>query len=376
MAWNQPGGQPPGGKDPWGRGSGGQNRGSSGANEWLEKLQGMFGGGNPQGEKQITKFVIIGAVVLWSLFGFYRVEQAEQAVTFRFGQFTGIKTAGLHWHPPLIDSYRKVNVERTQQMPLDSTMITKDENLVDVSLQVQYRIADPKLYTLAVVNPESTLAHAAESALRHVVGSSRMTMILNEGRAAIAQDIQPRLQSYLDTYKAGISIRNVNILEALPPKDVKAAFDDVIRAKEDMERLKNQAETYANGIVPEARGMAARLTADANAFKQEVVDRALGDASRFDAIISEYRANPRIVRTRMYLETMESVLGKANKILVEPTGAAPLLYLPMDKLGQGQAGAAAPSVIDPLAALNKVPAASTGSTRDSSRPARNMQEAR
>lgn len=376
MAWNQPGGQPPGGKDPWGRGSGGQNRGGSGANEWLEKLQGMFGGGNPQGEKQIAKYVVIGAVVLWSLFGFYRVEQAEQAVTFRFGQFSSIKTAGLHWHPPFIDSYRKVNVERTQQMPLDSTMITKDENLVDVSLQVQYRIADPKLYTLAVVNPESTLAHAAESALRHVVGSSRMTMILNEGRAAIAQDIQPRLQAYLDTYKAGISIRNVNILEALPPKDVKAAFDDVIRAKEDMERLKNQAETYANGIVPEARGMAARLTADASAFKQEVVDRALGDASRFDAIMSEYRANPRIVRTRMYLETMESVLGKANKILVEPNGAAPLLYLPMDKLGQGQAGTAAPTVVDPLATLSKVPAASTGSSRESARPARNMQEAR
>lgn len=376
MAWNQPGGQPPGGKDPWGRGSGGQNRGGSSGNEWLEKLQGMFGGGNPQGEKQIAKYVVIGAVVLWSLFGFYRVEQAEQAVTFRFGQFSGIKTAGLHWYPPFVDSYRKVNVERTEQMPLDSTMITKDENLVDVSLQIQYRIADPKLYTLAVVNPESTLAHAAESALRHVVGSSRMTMILNEGRAAIAQDIQPRLQAYLDTYKAGISVRNVNILEALPPKDVKAAFDDVIRAKEDMERLKNQAETYANGIVPEARGMAARLTADANAFKQEVVDRALGDASRFDAIMSEYRANPRIVRTRMYLETMESVLGKANKILVEPNGAAPLLYLPMDKLGQGQAGAAAPTVVDPLAALNKVPAASTGASRESVRPSRNMQEVR
>ncbi len=377
MAWNQPGGQQPGGgKDPWGRGTGGQNRGGAGANEWLEKLQGMFGGGNPQGEKQVTKLVIVGVLVLWSLFGFYRVEQAEQAVTFRFGQFTGIKTAGLHWHPPLIDSYRKVNVERTQQMPLDSTMITKDENLVDISLQVQYRIADPKLYTLAVVNPESTLAHAAESALRHVVGSSRMTMILNEGRAAIAQDIQPRLQSYLDTYKAGISVRNVNILEALPPKDVKAAFDDVIRAKEDMERLKNQAETYANGIVPEARGMAARLTADANAFKQEVVDRAVGDASRFDAIMSEYRANPTIVRTRMYLETMESVLGKANKVLVEPTGASPLLYLPIDKMTQGSAGAAAPTVVDPLAALNKVPAASTGSARDTGRPTRNMQEVR
>lgn len=374
MAWNQPGS---GGQDPWGgrkKASGGSGAGAGGPNAWIEKLQGLFGGGNPQGEKQVTKWLVLGAVVLWTLFGFYRVEQAEQAVTFRFGQFNGLKTAGLHWHPPLIDSYRKVNVERTNQMALDSTMITKDENLVDISLQVQYRIADAKLYSLAVVNPESTLVHAAESALRHVVGSSRMTMILNEGRAAVAQDIQPRLQSYLDTYKAGISVRNVNILEALPPKDVKAAFDDVIRAKEDMERLKNQAETYANGIVPEARGQAARLVADATAYKQEVVDRASGDASRFQAILSEYRANPTIVRSRMYLETMESVLAKTHKVLVEPGGTAPLLYLPVDKLNQA---ARPPVATEPLAGMGQqVPPASTGSVRDNGRATRNTQEVR
>ncbi len=378
MAWNQPGNG--GGQDPWGGRERPRSSGPSGSGPeaFIEKLKGLLsggGGGSGAGGQDfpLVKWGVIGAVVLWSLFGFYRVEQAEQAVTFRFGQFNGIKTAGLHWHPPFVDSYRKVNVERTEQLPLDSNMITKDENLVEISLQVQYRISDPKLYTLAVVSPESTLAHAAESALRHVVGSSTMSMILNEGRSAVAQDIQPRLQAYLDLYQAGINVRNVNILEALPPKEVKAAFDDVIRAKEDMERLKNQAETYANGIVPEARGQAARLVADATAYKQEVVDRATGDASRFTSIVSEYKANPAVVRSRLYLETMESVLGRTPKVLVEPNGAAPLLYLPLDRMGSGAAPRPTAPTTDAMAPA--VEPAATGAQRQT-RPARNLEEAR
>lgn len=378
MAWNQPGNG--GGQDPWGGRERPRSSGPSGSGPeaFIEKLKGLLsggGGGSGAGGQDfpLVKWGVIGAVVLWSLFGFYRVEQAEQAVTFRFGQFNGIKTAGLHWHPPFVDSYRKVNVERTEQLPLDSNMITKDENLVEISLQVQYRISDPKLYTLAVVSPESTLAHAAESALRHVVGSSTMSMILNEGRSAVAQDILPRLQAYLDLYQAGINVRNVNILEALPPKEVKAAFDDVIRAKEDMERLKNQAETYANGIVPEARGQAARLVADATAYKQEVVDRATGDASRFTSIVSEYKANPAVVRSRLYLETMESVLGRTPKVLVEPNGAAPLLYLPLDRMGSG--AAQRPTAPTTEAMSPAVEPAATGAQRQT-RPARNLEEAR
>lgn len=377
MAWNQPGpGQQPGGdsQDPWGRKPSGAR--PQGGADVLQRLKGLFGGDGPQGDQQLTRYLLVGAVGLWALFGFYRVEQAERAVLFRFGDYQSVQTAGLHWHPPLVDNVRKVNVERTEQMPLNATMITEDENIVDISLSVQYRIADPRLYVLAVANPESTLAHATESALRHVVGSARMTQVLGEGRAKLAQDMQPRLQSYLDRYKTGLSIRNVNILEALPPKEVKAAFDDVIRAKEDKERLKNQAETYANGIVPEARGQAARLTADATAYKQEVVDRATGDASRFRGLLGEYRQNPQVMRSRLYLETMESVLSKTSKIVVEPNGAAPLLYIPMDKLAAGTAGAAPAAELLTQAPAGAVPPAQTGGSRESVRGGRNMEEAR
>ena len=379
MAWNQPGpGQQPGGgnQDPWGRrpsSGGGAGNGGSGGGNFMDKLQGLFGGSDPQGEKQMSRLLLIGAVGLWVLFGFYRVEQAERAVLLRFGEFQSVQTAGLHWHPPLVDSVRKVNVERTEQMPLSASMITEDENIVDISLSVQYRISDPRLYVLAVADPQSTLSHATESALRHVVGSAKMTQVLGEGRARLAQDMTPRLQSYLDRYKTGLSVRNVNILEALPPKEVKAAFDDVIRAKEDKERLKNQAETYANGIVPEARGQAARLVADATGYKQEVVDRAQGDASRFKALVGEYRQNPQVMRSRLYLETMEAVLGKTSKIVVEPTGAAPLLYIPMDKL-TGAAGSAPAAEALPQSGV--VPPAQTGGSREAIRGGRNLEEAR
>ena len=372
MAWNQPGsGQDPSGnRDPWGgrKPSGGGNK----SNPLFDKLQSVFGGGDPNGEKQLTRLLLVGAVALWVIFGFYRVEQAERAVVFRFGEYAKVETAGLHWRPMLMDSVRKVNVERTEQMPLNASMITEDENIVDISLTVQYRIADPKNYVLAIASPESTLAHATESALRHEVGSAKMTQVLGEGRAKLAQDMLPRLQSYLDRYSSGISVRNVNILEALPPKDVKAAFDDVIRAKEDKERLKNQAETYANGIVPEARGQAARLIADANGYKQEVIDRATGNASRFQGLLAEYRLNPKVMRSRMYLDAMETVMAGNRKVVVEPGGAAPLLYLPM------AAAAAAATTPAPAAsgASPYIPPASTGNLRDAERSGRTLEGAR
>ncbi|MFN3587199.1 MAG: FtsH protease activity modulator HflK, partial [Moraxellaceae bacterium] len=243
----------------------------------------------------------------------------------------GTQTAGLHWAPPLIDRVQKVDIQNTRRSSLNATMITEDANIVDIALDVQYRVSDAKKYLMHVSDPEASLLHASESALRHVVGSSKMVVILNEGRATIARDMQPRLQRYLDSYQTGLTVVAVSVLEALPPKDVKAAFDDVIRAKEDMERLRNQAETYANGIIPEARGQAARLLAEAEGYKQEVVDRATGDAARFDQLINEYRKAPGVTRTRLYQETMEAVLGKTTKIVVEG-GNNQMLYLPLDKL--------------------------------------------
>ncbi len=332
MAWNQPGnsGQRP---NPWGTGG---NKGGNppGLDDLLKKLNGLFGGGSGGGsmkEADIFKWALGAIVALWLVFGFYRVEQAEEAVVFRFGKVYGIQTAGLHWNPPLIDNVQKVNVQRVEQAALSATMITEDANIVEISLSVQYRISDAKKYLMQVSDPESSLNHATESALRHVVGSAKMTQVLNEGRATLARDVQPRLQKYLDSYNTGLVVTGVNILEALPPKEVKAAFDDVNRAKEDKERLKNQAETYANGIVPEARGQAARQMAEAEGYKLEVVDRARGDASRFDQLITEYRKAPAVTRSRLYYETMESVLGKTSKIVVDGKSNQ-MLYLPLDKM--------------------------------------------
>ena len=298
MAWNQPN-----------NGSGNQPNNSQRPPEiddFLKKVNKSFErwfGGNGSGNADMTPLKIGAAVVVGLIVvtGFYKVEQAEEAVVLRFGKYNSTQ------------------------------MITEDTNIVEINLTVQYRIAEPVDYLLKVSEPEVTLLHATESALRHVVGGSKMGQVLNEGRATLARDIKPRLQGYLDGYKTGLEITGVNILEALPPKEVKAAFDDVIRAKEDKERLKNQAETYANGIVPEARGQAARVTAEANAYKQEVVDIALGDAARFNQLVVEYKKSPQVIRQRLYLETMEGVLSKTSKVIIEGNGGN-MVYLPLDKI--------------------------------------------
>ena len=353
MAWNQPtNGQNNGGGNntppPSGNGSRPPNNGQRppDIDEMLKKINQnfdrWFGGNN--GNSDTTALKIAGAVVvlLTIMVGFYRVEQAEEAVVLRFGKYSSTQTAGLHWAMPLVDEVKKVNIQRIEQIPLNARMITEDTNIVEISLTVQYRILEPVSYLLKVNDPEASLLHATESALRHVVGGSKMTHILNEGRATLARDIQPRLQEYLKTYQTGIQITGINILEALPPKEVKAAFDDVIRAKEDKERLQNQAQTYSNGIVPEARGQAARLLAEANGYKLEVVDRAKGDAARFDQLVVEYKKSPQVIRQRLYLETMESVLAKTNKVVIEPTGNN-MLYLPLDKMMNAASPAAVPS---------------------------------
>ncbi len=360
MAWNQPdNGQNNGsGNNPPPSGNGGGRRGSNGQpppdiDEFLQRINQSFdrwfGGSNRNSEMYAFNIAAAIVVVLYIMVGFYRVEQAEEAVVLRFGKYHSTEQAGLHWAPPFVDEVKKVNIQRIEQMPLNARMITEDTNIVEINLTVQYRILEPVDYLLKVSDPEAALLHATESALRHVVGGAKMTHILNEGRATLARDIQPRLQSYLNAYHTGLQITGVNILEALPPKEVKAAFDDVIRAKEDKERLKNQAETYANGIVPEARGQAARILAEANGYKLEVVDKAKGDAARFDQLVVEYKKSPQVIRQRLYLETMESVLSKTNKVVLENSGNS-MVYLPLDKMMNTNANTAPTASVQPEAA--------------------------
>jgi membrane protease subunit HflK len=290
MAWNQPGGNGDN-NDPWsndnrGGGKRGGDQGPPDLDEALRKLQdkmnSIFGGGGGgsqssgpgRGGSIGVGFIVLVAAILiagWVAMGFYTVNEQERVVVLRLGKFHDTVQPGLRWNPLLIDRRYSVNVTRVESKDHRALMLTEDENIVDVALKVQYRISDPKSYILRVRDPETSLAHATESALRHVVGTSEMHFILTEGRALMADQVQARLQQYMDDYGTGLQISKVNIESTSAPSQVQAAFDDVIKAREDEQRVKNEAESYANGIVPEARGQAQRLLEEANAYKEQVL---------------------------------------------------------------------------------------------------------
>ena len=345
MAWNEPGGGR-NNQDPW-RGRDGRG-GSSDIDEVIKKLQdrfgGMFGGsGDDNGGLGLIALVLVVIAVVWAGAGVYRVEQAEQAVVLRFGKFQQVVTAGLHWAPWGIDTVMKVDTNQLNSMPVRATMLTEDQNIVDLDLQVQYRVEDPQAFFLQSSSPIDTLRNAVESSLRHVVGGSEMDKVLTDGREAIAVDVTKRLQEYLERYKTGLVVVKINIEDAHPPKEVKDAFDDVIKAKEDEERVKNEAQAYANQVVPEARGKAQRMLEEANAYKAEVVQRATGEADRFDELYTQYKKAPEVTRRRLYLQTMEQVMSKTTKVMVDTNGNN-IMYLPLDKMlsGSGQPSAPQP----------------------------------
>lgn len=335
MAWNEPGGGR-NNQDPW-RGRDGRG-GPNDLEDVIKKLQdrfgGMFGGSsNDGGGLGLIGLILVILVVVWTIAGFYRVEQAEQAVVLRFGKFHEVVTAGLHWNPWGIDTVMKVDTNQLNSMPVRATMLTEDQNIVDIVLQVQYRVDDAKAFFLDSSNSIDALRNAVESALRHVVGGSEMDRVLTDGREAIAVEVDKRLQEHLDRYKTGIVVGKINIEDAHPPKDVKAAFDDVIKAKEDEERVKNEAQAYANQVVPEARGKAQRMIEEANAYKTEVVERAIGEVARFEQLYAQYKKAPEVTKRRLYLETMEQVLGSTSKVVVDTDGGN-MMYLPLDKILQ------------------------------------------
>lgn len=339
MAWNEPGGNKP--RDPWGGGDQGPPDLDAALKKFQEKIQAMFGGKKPAPGRSVPSsglLAVIGVVIalLYFVSGLYQVDQQERAVVLRLGKYVETVTPGLHWNWPLIDRVAKVNVTKVQSAGHHSVMLTQDENIVDISISVQYRINDPQSYLLQVKQPEGSLEQAMESALRHVVGGQLMGQIITEGREQIAVDVQQRLQQYLDAYQTGIQIAKVNIEDAHAPSQVQEAFDDVTRAKEDRERLKNEAETYANGIIPEARGRAQRQIEEATGYREQVVSRAEGEAARFDKLLAEYRKSPEVTRQRLYLDTMQSVLSASSKVLVDVEGGNNMLYLPLDKIMERQ----------------------------------------
>ena len=340
MSWNEPGGGNNGPRDPWGGG----NQGPPDLDEAFKKLQqsiaGLFGGGRRGGggpvkggaSSALIGVVLGGVLAVWGLMGFYQLDEQERAVVLRFGEYHATLTPGLQWNPPLIDEVITVNTTKVRAAGLREVMLTQDENIVEVSMSVQYVISDPRDFVLQVRDPEVSLQHAAQSALRHVVGDTTMDLVLTEGRAAIGFEVRDRLQQYLNDYTTGIQVSKINIDESKPPAQVQGAFDDVIKAREDEERVKNEAQSYANGIVPEARGGAQRMLEESNAYRDQVIARADGEAQRFNQLLTEYRKAPQVTRERLYIDSVQSVYANTNKVMVDVDGGNNVLYLPLDKM--------------------------------------------
>lgn len=340
MAWNEPGGG--NNKDPWGNNN---DQGPPDLDEAFKKLQeklnGIFGGGG--GGKggggpakdisgSLIMLVLLILVVVWAGFGIYQVDEKDRAIVLRFGKYLDTYGPGLHWYPPLIDSKYTVNVTEERQYQTRGVMLTEDENIVDLPLTVQYNIADPKAFVLAVRDPEQSLRHATDSALRHVVGSSNLDDVVSVGREQLGVEVEERLQTYLDNYGTGIQVVKINIQEAKPPEEVKEAYDDVIKAREDQERAINEAQAYSNGIIPEARGRAQRLLEEAKAYKAKVTVEAQGEAERFTKLLAEYKKAPDVTRERLYLDTMQEVMSNSSKVLVDIEGGNNMMYVPLDKI--------------------------------------------
>ncbi len=359
MPWNEPGGDD---KDPWSKGKSGDssNRGSKGSSKGSpvdnieditrkmnEKLGGILGKkklGKGGSGPSSTSLVIIGLVALaaWLATGFYTVDSAQRGVEFRFGAFTETTLPGLHWHVPYpIDTVELVDIDRVRTAEDRTQMLTSDENIVDIGVAAQYKIKNPEDYLFNVYLPDfernqtiGTLFQVMRSAVREIVGGNTMDSILIENRQSIAPNTQEVMQSVLDTYSSGLEVVEVNLEYAQAPEAVRDAFADAVRAREDLDKFKNEAETYANKVIPEAEGKASRLSEQAVAYTGRIVSRAEGDASRFNQLVAEYNKAPEVTRKRLYLETMEEVYQNTNKIMVDSKSGNNLLYLPLNQLQQ------------------------------------------
>jgi membrane protease subunit HflK len=308
------------------------------------KLAGLFGGGKGSGgrgsaDQPINSGLIASGVVLalavWALTGVYTVDEAERGVVLRFGQFEGLTQPGLRWHLPWpIESAEKINIGATERLSYSGSMLTRDENIVNVDLVVQFRRTDPQAFLFNMRDPQDTLADATASAIREVVGRNVLDFVLTEGRAEVARDTQDLLQATLDAYGAGVTIYEVNLQDANFPREVESSVQDSIKAREDRERRILEAQSYSNEILPRARGEAERRRQGAEAYREQVVADADGEADRFTQILTEYKKAPGVTRERIYIETLEEILSNSTKVLVDTEGGNNVLYLPLDQLMQ------------------------------------------
>jgi len=363
MAWNEPGGN---GKDPWGHRK--KEQGPPDLDDIVQSVQdkigGLFGGGggsNNGGENRDGEglswmaigFIAAIILMIWSLFGFYTIQPAEFGVVTQFGRYKDTTEEGLNWHLPYpIEQVQKVNVKEVRALTHRALMLTEDENIVVIELVVQYQVKNAENYLFNVLDPDNTLHQATESALREIVGTSKMDAVLTNERARVAAETKVLIQDIVDRYKTGLIVSSVNMQNAQPPEAVQAAFADVIKAREDEVRSKNKAQGYANEVAEKAKGVANQLLEEAQGYKAQVTKRSLGETSRFLSILKEYEKAPAITRQRLYIESLESVLSNTSKVMVDIKSGNNLMLLPLDKLldntsNQSTPGLSQPSLTQP-----------------------------
>jgi membrane protease subunit HflK len=374
MAWNDSGN----GKDPWNKDDHEPNDLDQIVQNWQRKIRALMGGGGGGGRASGDSaggaiVLIVLLLVAWALTGLYRVDEAERGVVQRFGAYTLTTMPGLRWHFPFpIETVDIVNIQQVRDYQFRTEMLTADEQYVFIDMVVQYRTAEPFDFSFKVEEPELTLQDVTESALRGVVGTSSLELLIGERRAQIPDRTQLELQKTLDDYKAGITITSINLSVVDYPQSVQAAVDDTQKARNDRDRYKLEARTYSNDIIPKARGAAQRVLQDADAYRARVVADAEGESARFEALLTEYQKAPRVTRDRLYLEAVEEVYGNANKVIIDAEGSGNLLYLPIDKLMDSSRSGSSRAESN-RAADSQVPLTNLNPERDTSRERRTRQ---
>ncbi len=350
MPWNEPGKD----KDPWGQRN---NDGPPDLDELFRNLKnkfgGLLGGGGrgkipkvPGGSGNVSGFigfVLVAALVVWALTGIYIVDEGWRGVETRFGERTVVTQAGPHWHLPYpIEDVELINVADIRTARKNSKMLTSDENIVVMSIEIQYNVKDAQDFAFEVFDPDLTLQQTAETAIREVVGNNDMDLIITEGRAVVGSATKEIMQEILDNYRTGINVVQVNMDEAQPPEEVQDAFEDAIKAREDEQRIINEANAYRNDVVPKARGEGQGLLEQAEAYKTRVIKSAQGETSRFNQLLAEYQRAPEVTRERLYIDTLESVMARSPKVMVDVEGGNNLMFLPLDQLmGRASSGTGA-----------------------------------